>query len=615
MNIKLLTNRENRVFLDWDIDDRSFIQPKGYRTKKPQYRLLLRLQVKNTSNRVIHSPRFSIDGKPPDRIESLISAGDKPTQRQKALRLYRHWTDNIVHYPVGIKACRHPFLLNNYWGYNVCGFAAAFLSTILQKVGIPARKVPVQGHVVHQYEIDDRWMILDADLNCVFRMRDNRRFAGFDDILNDPFLVHRTNTYGRHRSFDLERNRFCASLYDRNYTPTEKPPSYECDVFERLSASVTLYPGESIQYRFGDTVEEPLRESSSPHPKELGEASLMAVQYHFIPQNRPADDHGEKTLYTRYPIFCIRFSETGREVRVPSDRIVTHVTIPSNVVEKITCDCQCSRIAAPRLMRGTNTIRLNSLDSDIEAELTFELDSNVAAMKPPPPPELSVKGVYRDEPVRFGWNPGEAQTIWIQVFGEDEQPLLDYVRGAEETIGFHPVEQTFFDNDGQYRVRAKQQIDDIYSDWSDDIAFKVKKPATPGNIRIWADENGAIVASWEGEVGCEYLVFGSNRVDFVPDIYSDREPVSGMDGNLETERVSNMITSTCDTDARLILPCVYYRIVARRNGFHSNPSVLVDFSRNREWREQFNLTPRVLSTRHEMVGETNRYRSAIQPIE
>ncbi len=565
----------------------------------------------NTSNRVIRSPRFCINGKPPDRIESLIRTDDNPTQRQKALRLYRHWTDNIVHYPVGIKACRHPFLLNNYWGYNICGFAAAFLSSILQKLGIPAQKVPVQGHVVHQYRINERWIILDADLNCVYRMLDNRRFAGFDDIRKDPLLVHRTNTYGRHRSFDLERNRFSASLYEFHPTEMKKPPAYDSDVFSGLPKPMSLYPGESITYDFERTIRRPLKESSAPLPKEVGEVSLMQVRYRFRPDRRPADRRGEKVLFTRYSIRSIRFVDTNRTIDVPDDQIVTHVSLPADVAEEIECICQCSRVTAPRILRGLNTIRLDSPDKDVEAELTIDLNPEVSSMKPPTPPELSVKDQYRDEPVCFEWNSGNAQSIWIHVLGEDEQPLLDYVRKAEVSIGFHPLEQTFFDNGGIYRVRAQQEIDGTWSGWSEEVTFRVAKPSTPHDIKIELNREGDILASWRGGEDCEFLVFGSDRLDFIPDIYTDEQPVDGLDGKLEMKSVSNLLCRTNARTCRIPKPCVFYRLIALRNGVYSNPSVMIDLSRDTGWND---LEPKVLQTYHRMVDGKNRYETVIDRL-
>ncbi len=611
---KLLTNRASTFHLDVSIDDSNLMSPRGYTAKRAQYRLLKTTSIKNVSNRPMRCVRLRVNGKPLDTLSSLLPDIGQMPKRKIALQLFRYWQNNIIHFPVGLKAAQHPFLLINYWGYNICGFAAAFLSTMMQNAGIRAQKLPVQGHVVHQYEINGRWIILDADLNCAYRMLDNNRLAGYEDILKDPYLVHRTNSYGRYRPFDLERNRFSASLYDRTSPLPGKPPAYDSNVFEQLAASVSLYPGESIRYRYNETVENPLRESSAPHPKELGEISLMKVQYEFIPAERPVNERGERVLFTRYPIRSIRFSKSGREIELPNDRIVTNISIPSNVEENVLCNCQCSRIAAPRVKRGLNTIRLDCLDREIEAEFSFEVDEEVAGMSPPGQPALIVKSEYVDEPVRFRWNPENAQSIWIQVLGDDDQPLLDYIRNAEETIEFHPIEQTFFSNGGKYRVRARQQIDDIYSEWTDDIEFSVRKPEVPKNIWIYADEKGGITANWEGESDCEFLLFGSNRIDFVPDVFSSNEPVKGLDGKLELKSVKNLIARTEATTCRIPEPCAFYRIIAFRGGMYSNPSVMVDFSRNVEWLHRFKLIPEVLQTYHRKIDGENRYDTVLEKL-
>lgn len=614
LNIKLYTNRDGRIEIDSAIDDRNLAQPRGYTARKARYRLLRSLKIENTSNRPVRKPRLKINGKPLETIAELLPSERKATRRQQALHLFRYWTNNVAHYPVGIKNARHPFLLLNYWGYNICGFAAAFLSTILQKAGIAAQKLPVQGHVVHQYHIDGRWIILDADLNCAFRMPDNHRFAGFEDILEDPFLVHRTNTYGRYRAFNLNRNRFCASLYDRDPSGVKQPPAYDCNVFRMLSEDRTMYPGESIEYRYDKTVKEPLREKSSPHPRDIGEVSLMQVRYRFVPRARTAGQDGEKTMFTRYPIRRIRFTQSGREIELPIDRIVTRISMPAEVTEDIICICQCSRRAAPRLLSGANTVVLGSSDDAIEMKLTIELNSEVAQMSAPPAPSLNVKDAYVDEPVRFTWNHESAQTIWLQVFGDDQTPLLDYILEAEDRIDFHPIEQTFFDRDVTYRVRAKQQIDGIWSEWSEDSVFTVVKPETPRDVRIDLDASGAIQMSWLGEDDCEFLIFGSNRVDFVPDIYSTEEPIGGLDGTLDTIPVSNLIASTTGAGCRIEQPYVYYRVIALRGSCYSNPSALIDQSGKPGWMSRFELQAKALNTHHRMIDGKNRYETLVELI-
>ncbi len=593
------------------MDDRNFTPPRGYRADKPRYRLIRSLQLRNTSKKIIRSPRLRINGRPLNAIGSIVPLDAELTQREKALRLYRFWTRNILHFPVGMKACRHPFILVNFWGYNICGFAAAFLSSILQNMGIEARKLPVQGHVVHQYKVDGRWVILDADLNCAFRTLDNRRLAGFEDICGDPLLVHRTNTYGRHRTFDLARNRFCASLYDRKPSGVAKTPSYNCEEFKKLTDPRRMFPGESITYRFDQTVIEPLREKGSPHPREVGEASLMQVHYLFKPLLRPSGNRGEKHLFTRYPIRRIIFQTSGREIKIPVDQIVTNISIPNDLPEDVLCICQCSRISAHPIMKGANAIRLNSPDGDIEAELEITWDEKTAELEPIPIPVLSIEKTYEDRPVCFQVMPG---VYWIQVFGEDELPLLDYVREVTGEIAFDPLEQTFFDNDRSYRARIKQEVEGIWSEWSEYLPFSVIKPNSPHDIEIRLDDHGEIVFTWQGEDDCEYLIFGSNRLDFVPDVYSDQQPTGGLDGHLKMENIQNLIIRTQGTEARVDRPCVYYRMIAMRNGCLSNPSRLIDLSQNQEWCTRFKLIPTVLNTRHEMVNESNRYRSEVESL-
>jgi len=78
-------------------------------------------------------------------------------------------------------------------GRGRCGHAARLLAALARELGLEARPLQLERHVVAEVRVRDRWLVADADAfkyGVVLRGRDGR-LPSFDEIRDDPLLVDR----------------------------------------------------------------------------------------------------------------------------------------------------------------------------------------------------------------------------------------------------------------------------------------------------------------------------------------------------------------------------------------------------------------------------------------
>ena len=86
-----------------------------------------------------------------------------------------------------------------------------------------------------------------------------------------------------------------------------------------------------------------------------------------------------------------------------------------------------------------------------------------------------------------------------------------------------------------------------------------------------------IIENYEQEI--EYCIFGSNRLDFIPDIYTNKECIAFSDfKNLEFKDNENLIIQENKQVIKTSILYAFYRIIAKENDMYSVPSNLLKVS-------------------------------------
>lgn len=176
--------------------------------------------------------------------------------------------------------------------------------------------------------------------------------------------------------------------------------------------------------------------------------------------------------------------------------------------------------------------------------------------------------------------PSEAETICWQVASDTQFTHLQFERmqNYESKLQLTPLLDSFFNANQTYFFRFKTRQNSQWSDWSTILSFSVEKPQSVQYYHFEILGNRTYQISWEGkeEPGLEYLVFGSNALDFIPSIYSNKQANVLVNGQaIEEEEISNLVAITTSTQIIIDDSLAYYRIIARQNGHLSTPSPII----------------------------------------
>lgn len=174
------------------------------------------------------------------------------------------------------------------------------------------------------------------------------------------------------------------------------------------------------------------------------------------------------------------------------------------------------------------------------------------------------------------------EMIRWQISNEDNfsfvSSSLDQTEPAAGSVAISPLAETFFNDSETYYFRVKGCLNGEWSQWSKPVAFEVKKPERVIEIEFSKLDTDQFELSWiEDKAGeREYLIFGSNSLDFVPSVYTSSQVNVIVNGEtLDEKQVDNLVAIVkeprCVVDGSL----AYYRVIARENGQLSVPSNII----------------------------------------
>jgi hypothetical protein len=221
--------------------------------------------------------------------------------------------------------------------------------------------------------------------------------------------------------------------------------------------------------------------------------------------------------------------------------------------------------------------------------------------------------------------PDDVEKVWWQICEEPDFrfiiPNFEQIQGYSGKITLSGITSSFFRDNEAYFFRIRAKRDGVWGNWTRPFRFVVLKPEQPHEARIHSLPNGEYRLRWEGPPArdVEYWIFGSNRLDFVPEIYTDTEITRMRNGVVTGSRPNrNLVARTEERFWNLREKHHFYRIAAMKGDAFSTPSELIAFPSGGSQPSPKLPPPKVLQTRwKKIVGEQfkNGYRDIYESTE
>ena len=173
------------------------------------------------------------------------------TSKEKTLVLWQFLNDNRVHYyPPNWDAYVNYNMLMCY-GYGTCDIVTWDARLFMQYIGYSTNSSYMVHHTVANIHTSGNDYLLDSDMKVFYLNYDNSNLVGFNDVLNDKYLIYRTKHYGKNIKYDKAVDKWVSRLYYQEYLNKKnfegikgwQPPIYD----------FTLRPGERVEYSWDET--------------------------------------------------------------------------------------------------------------------------------------------------------------------------------------------------------------------------------------------------------------------------------------------------------------------------------------------------------------------------
>ncbi len=168
--------------------------------------------------------------------------------------------------------------------------------------------------------------------------------------------------------------------------------------------------------------------------------------------------------------------------------------------------------------------------------------------------------------------------VWWQICANPHfclvHPNLEEISSYQDTIILSDIAETFLNPGKTYYFRARTES----SQWSSPYAFQVGKPQAIREVKFIKKASHVYQISWKGQVSptIEYMVFGSNAFDFIPEIYTNKQIHALYQGEMiNSEPNCNLVAIVSHPFIQVDSTYAYYRVIARDRGQLSVPSSMI----------------------------------------
>ena len=613
LTLALRAGRAAEVVIASPVDDRNFQDPRGYAAHGPASRhFQKRLTLTNTGPVPLSGRLLVINGQDWSGAESLRASLRLPAEPGTLMpRLFTFWREQNSHASSGTDASKEPAPMLNFWGFGLCGETTSSLTRLATSYGIPARKITLNGHVAAEYFYDHAWHILDADQNVCYPRLDNRSLASAAELRADPFLGRRAKVFGRHARMEPVGPAANTALFEFIDPREEKTIKLKTPLAPLREE--TLFPGEQLIFHADQAPERPSGSSDLSKWTDVREAALCVVELVIDPAARRTAAGGI-VITTAYPILNAINHATGETFPAPSGEPVFQIAVKSPTPgERISVFCQRSRASLPRLLKGRNTVLLRAGDKRGAATLAAEIELPEKVIVPTATASLAHTATGPEFSIQA--DPG-ADLLWWQIAATDDfkfvAPNFDAVAPFTGKLTFDPLTATFFNPDQSYFFRVKARREGVWSEWSAPLAFRVDKPPRPAPTAAKV-AGGRLRLSWpDAGAGAEYLVFGSNRLDFLPELFAADEIVALRNAGVTASRPNkNLLATVTKPEIELDPAFHFHRVITRRAGALSVPGDLVVTPATLAGKLP---PPLVLQVRWSRVGDADQYLATEMPL-
>ncbi len=563
--------------IDSKVDDSNFRDPIAYRHHGAASRVFQkRLTLTNTGVVPLTGPLLIINDNDGSSVDSLRRSLQPNAPPQEWVpRLFALWCNRVSHADSDAPGGKEPFALLNFWGYALCGDTTAAMTHIATSQGVAARKIPLNGHVAAEYFFHGAWHILDTDQNVAYLQLDNRTLASAADLRADPFLARRTKALGRYAPMDFAASAFNTSLHEFIQPKDDKTISHK-----KAPASVradTLLPGEKMIVHFDEAPEQPVGKTDLNQWETVRVDALCLVEFAIDPKARQGATPGEAVFAAGYPILRAVNRTSGETVTTPASQPTFDIKVKfRSPDDQISIYCQRAKASLPIVRKGRNAFLLAAADKKGKATLAVDWERAPSNLTPP-----VVTAALVDDIPSFAIKGAAAEDlVWWQVSADSGfdfvPPNFDSIAPAAEKIAFDPLTATFLSPGQSYFLRIKGRHSGIWGEWSAPLEFRMAKPSRPSPAQTVVTGSRLRLTWPDAGPGCEYLLFGSNRLDFLPEPYATKEIVRLRNQAIEESRPNkNLITVLAKPEFELDPEFRFYRVITRRSGILSVPGDII----------------------------------------
>lgn len=540
------------------------------------------LKIENVGSNPILNCFPYTNGARPLSIQSLArKLAKKP---YPLLALYQLLKESVVFDESLVTETCHPLDLLNFKG--VChpkNFNEQFLK-LCKVVGIETRLANVQGQEVYDFCLGEEWNFLDIKNNQHYLKLDNEKLASSEEVMDDPFLALRTKHTRYAKQIDFKETWKQLAAFDILQPASAIPLSQKKEKLTDRARGVDLFPGEALIFK------------TAANQPELAPYQC-AIEHHI--------DFDSRQVYSNWKYISA----------FPINHLTNHTTTSIHLIDQnvelqpgesftfkeslfqITLSSEkksdgrliISGIGAwtlfPALAYGNNMIHLGSKRNHSRIHFHYEINDVIAHNSIPVPKIINESQTFDHCSPQFLLSSAHAEKIWWQIGLDNEFQLvpsnLDQIEKASSVISLPLISETFLNPETTYYFRVKGSQNNQWSDWSTPFAFKVNKPLSVEKVIFEQTDDHKYELNWErcaeeSNGSIEYLVFGSNSLDFIPSIYCDRQVNAIVDGEVTDEEINdNLVAITKKAKIQIEGNLAYYRVIARKNGQLSVPSAII----------------------------------------
>lgn len=500
------------------------------------------------------------------------------------LALYQLWKESIVFDDSLIAQTCHPLDLLNFKGAcHSKNFNEQFLK-LCNAVGIQMRLANVQGEEVYDFCLNEEWNFFDLNKHQLFLKLDNEKLASSEEVMDDPFIALRTKHARQAKQMDFRETWKQLAAFDIIEPASAIPLVQKREKLSNRARGVDLFPGEALIFEtaanrpdlasYECAIEHQINLDSRPVGLNWKYISVFPIN-HFANHSTTSIHLIDQNVELQ-PGESFNFKDSIFQIQLSSDTKAEGKLVISGIG---------AWTLFPALAQGKNVIHLGSKKNPTRIRFHYEINDAMEQNTTPTPEIINQSQTFDYCSPQFLLSSTQAEKIWWQIGLDSQFQLvpsnLDQIESASTAISLPLISETFLNPETTYYFRVKGSQNNQWSEWSTPFAFKVNKPLSVEKVIFEQTAKGEYELNWERSAeesneSIEYLIFGSNSLDFIPSIYCDRQVNAIVDGEVTEDEVNdNLIAITKKAKVQIQGNFAYYRIIARKNGQLSIPSALI----------------------------------------